>query len=124
MSLVVNGSIGQGGFSLSVDLRVEPGETLGLVGRNGSGKSTLLHTVAGLRAMRSGTVVIDGTVWDSHTDRRFVQPEDRQCAVVFQDIRLFPRMTCLDNVAFGPRLHGVTDRGRLSEIVGRSLVGG
>lgn len=101
MSLAVNGSIGLGDFSLSVDLRVEAGETLGLVGRNGSGKSTLLHTVAGLCAMKSGTISLDGTAWDSQTEQLFVQPEDRRCAVVFQDIRLFPRMTCLDNVAFG-----------------------
>lgn len=106
MSLVVNGAIGRDDFSLRVNLRIDAGETVGVVGRNGSGKSTLLHTVAGLIPLREGTISVDDVEWDSPAGRRFVLPEDRRCAVVFQDLRLFPHMTCLDNVAFGPRSQG------------------
>ena len=106
MSLVVNGTIGRDDFSLRVNLRIDAGETVGVVGRNGSGKSTLLHTVAGLIPLREGTISVDDVEWDSPAGRRFVLPEDRRCAVVFQDLRLFPHMTCLDNVAFGPRSQG------------------
>lgn len=107
MSLVINAEIGRDDFSLSIDLQINHGETLGLVGRNGAGKSTLIHTLAGLIPVKSGLISLDDEMWDSPAQRLFVQPEDRRCAVVFQDIRLFPHMTCLDNVAFGLRSDGV-----------------
>jgi molybdate transport system ATP-binding protein len=107
MSLKVNAEMGREDFSLSVDLQIANGKTLGLVGRNGAGKSTLIHTVAGLIPVKSGAISLDDEMWDSPVQRQFVQPEDRRCAVVFQDIRLFPHMTCLDNVAFGLRSNGV-----------------
>lgn len=106
MSLVVNGTIGRDDFFLHVNLRIDAGETVGVVGRNGCGKSTLLHTVAGLIPLREGTISVDDVEWDSPARRRFVLPEDRRCAVVFQDLRLFPHMNCLDNVAFGLRSQG------------------
>ncbi|MFM2045949.1 MAG: hypothetical protein RL383_26 [Actinomycetota bacterium] len=104
MTLSVHGSIGRGGFAREVALDVAAGVPLGLVGPNGSGKSTLLHTVAGLERMRSGSVVLDGTVLDGAGT--FVEPGERRCVVMFQDLRLFPDMTVERNVAFGPRCHG------------------
>lgn len=104
MTLSVHGSIGRGGFAREVALDVAPGVPMGLVGPNGSGKSTLLHTVAGLERMRSGSVVLDGTVLDDAGT--FVEPGERRCVVMFQDLRLFPDMTVERNVAFGPRCHG------------------
>lgn len=109
MSLVIDGTIGRDGFSRAVSLEVSNGTTLGIVGRNGSGKSTLLHTIAGLCPLRSGSMLFDGTVWDDAANNAFVVPERRGCSVVFQDIRLFPHMTCLQNVMFG-LLSGGTGR--------------
>lgn len=108
MSLEITGTIGRGDFSLAVDLQIDSRETLGLVGRNGSGKSTLLHTIAGLIPLANGSITFENELWDSVDQQCFVPPEDRRCAVVFQDIRLFPHMTCLDNVAFGLRSNGVS----------------
>ena len=107
MSLVLDGVISRAGFSQNVSLTVEAGETVGIVGRNGAGKSTLLHTVAGLCPLESGSLSFDGAVWDSPGQGIFVVPERRGCAVVFQDLRLFPHMTCLDNVAFSLRCSGL-----------------
>lgn len=107
MSLVVDATIVRGEFSLSVNLHVDAGETLGLVGRNGAGKSTLIQALAGLIPVKSGSISLGDDVWDSPARGCFVQPEDRRCAVMFQDIRLFPHMTCLDNVVFGLRSDGV-----------------
>ena len=104
MTLEVDGTVGRGGFRRTVSLTVEAGATVGLVGANGTGKSTVLSTVAGLDRMREGTVTLDGTVLDG--PGTFVHPEDRRTVVVFQDLRLFPHMTALGNVAFGPRCHG------------------
>ncbi len=120
MSLVVDGVIGRDMFSHRVSLRVEPGETIGIVGRNGSGKSTLLHTVAGLCELRSGSLSMGGRVWDAPADRKFVVAEQRECAVVFQDLRLFPHMTCLENVAFGLRCSG-TGRSEATELATAQL---
>lgn len=104
MTLSVHGTFGRAGFVREVALDVEAGRPVGVVGPNGSGKSTLLHTIAGIDRMRSGTVSLDGTVLDDATT--FVEPGDRRCVVMFQDLRLFPHMSVLNNVAYGPRCHG------------------
>ena len=104
MTLSVHGSIGRGSFAREVSIDVAAGVPVGLVGPNGSGKSTLLHTVAGLERMRSGSVVLEGTVLDD--GMTFVEPGERRCVVMFQDLRLFPDMSVERNVAFGPRCNG------------------
>lgn len=104
MTLNVRGTVGRGDFRCDVDFCVEAGQVLGLVGPNGAGKSTVLHTVAGIERMLAGSIVLDGDVLDDATT--FVVPEDRRAVVVFQDIRLFPNMDVLANVAYGPRSHG------------------
>lgn len=78
-----------------VNLRVDAGETVALLGVSGSGKSTLLKIVAGLEAPEQGSVWFDGvdiTGWP---------PERRRFALMFQDFALFPHLNVRDNVAFG-----------------------
>jgi len=108
VTLSVHGTFGRAGFVREVALDVEAGKPVGVVGPNGSGKSTLLHTIAGIDRMRSGTISLDGTVLDDATT--FVEPGDRRCVVMFQDLRLFPHMSVLNNVAYGPRCHGAPRR--------------
>ena len=105
MSLVIDGRVGRGAFERPASFEVSNGEVLGLVGRNGAGKSTILHTIAGLLPMRVGSLSLDDTTWDA--SNIFVRTEDRRCAVLFQDLRLFPTMTVHDNVAFAARAGGV-----------------
>ncbi|MGA1362604.1 MAG: sulfate/molybdate ABC transporter ATP-binding protein [Ilumatobacteraceae bacterium] len=108
MTLSVHGSFGRAGFVREISLDVEAGRPAGVVGPNGSGKSTLLHTIAGLDRMRTGAITLDGTPLDDGDT--FVQPGGRRCVVMFQDLRLFPYMTVLRNVAYGPRCHGAPRR--------------
>ena len=78
-----------------VNLRIEAGQTVALLGASGSGKSTLLKIVAGLETPESGRVWLDGqdiTDWP---------PETRRLALMFQDFALFPHLSLQDNVAFG-----------------------
>ncbi len=108
MSLSVAGEIGKGTHSLSVDFSIELGEVVGIVGRNGAGKTTLIETIAGIVPMVTGSVALNGTDWDNAPRNVWVTPEERRCAVVFQDLRLFPHMTAIQNVAFGLRARGMS----------------
>lgn len=107
-TLNINGVIGRPGFSVPIALEALAGTTVGITGRNGAGKSTLLHTIAGLQPLQSGELVWDNVTWDAPRDGIFVRPENRLCGVVFQDVRLFPHMTALQNIMFGLRAHGVS----------------
>src|SRR4051794_23852724 len=77
-----------------------PGQVVALIGPNGAGKTTLLRAVAGL-VPHEGTVTVDGRPWTGLAVR------ERPVAMAFQDQLLFPHLSALDNVAFGPRSRGV-----------------
>ena len=107
MSISLNGLVGRGDFERSFDFTIADGEVLAIIGPNGSGKSTMVHTIAGLIPLRSGDLTFGDIMWDSPTTNEWVAPENRMCAVVFQDLRLFPHMNVISNVAYGLRAHGV-----------------
>ena len=81
-----------------LSLDIKDGEFVTLVGPSGCGKSTTLEMVAGLTQPSEGTVTIDGR---DVTNR---PPKDRNIAMVFQNIALFPHMDVYDNISFGLRL--------------------
>ncbi|MFC4034876.1 ABC transporter ATP-binding protein [Streptomyces polygonati] len=97
----------RGAFGLDVRLTVAPGEVLALLGPNGAGKTTSLRALAGLTALTGGHLRLDGATLEEPGIRRRVPPERRPVGVIFQDYLLFPHLTALENVAFGPRCHGV-----------------
>ncbi|MFI7406506.1 ABC transporter ATP-binding protein [Streptomyces sp. NPDC049541] len=92
----------RGSFRLDVTLSAAPGDVIALLGPNGAGKTTALRALAGLVPLTGGRLRLDGEQLDA------VPPESRPVGVVFQDYLLFPHLTALDNVAFGPRCHGAT----------------
>lgn len=120
MTLSVAGEIGKGTHSLSVDFSIEPGEVVGIVGRNGAGKTTLIETIAGIVPMVAGSVALNSTYWDNAAKKMWVTPEERRCAVVFQDLRLFPHMTAMQNVAFGLRARGMS-KGEANNVAAQKL---
>jgi molybdate transport system ATP-binding protein len=101
-------TVSRGSFTLRAELCVEPGEVLAVLGPNGAGKSTLLRAVAGLLAVDSGSIELDGRTVDDPGADVFVAPEQRGIGVVFQDHRLFPHLRVIDNIAFGPRSRGAS----------------
>jgi molybdate transport system ATP-binding protein len=107
MSISLNGSVGRGDFERSFNFTIADGEVLAITGPNGSGKSTVVHTVAGLLPLISGHLESDNSMWDVPDSKKWVAPENRTCAVVFQDLRLFPHMNVISNVAYGLRARGV-----------------
>ena len=109
MTLRIDADVTRGLFRLQVRLAVEEGETLAVLGPNGAGKSTLLETIAGLCPIDRGRIECEGEVLDDGAGR-FVLPEDRGFGTVFQDRRLFPNLTVMENVAFGLRSRGTPER--------------
>jgi molybdate transport system ATP-binding protein len=98
------------GFRLDVSLAVPSGGVLAVLGPNGAGKTTLLRVLAGLIVPSAGRVRVGGTVLDDTAAGIHLPPQERGIGVVFQDYLLFPHLSALDNVAFGPRAHGVPAR--------------
>lgn len=107
MSLELHGIIQRGDFRRAIDITARAGEVVAILGANGSGKSTVLHTVAGLAGLETGSLIVDGATWDAPMDGSWVSPELRRCAVVFQDLRLFPHLDVVRNVTFGLRANGM-----------------
>ena len=94
---------GDGWALRDVDLSVEPGEILAVVGPSGSGKSTLLRLVCGLAEPQEGVIRIEGSPVAG------VPPERRPVAMVFQGFALFPHLSVAENIAFGLRVRREAD---------------
>ena len=95
-----------GTLHLDIDLTIEAGEVVALLGPNGAGKTTVLRALAGLQAIDAGRLIVDDHVVDDPVAGVFVPAEQRPVGVVFQDYLLFPHLSVLENVAFGPRSKG------------------
>jgi glutamine transport system ATP-binding protein len=90
-----------------VDLAIEEKEVVVLIGPSGSGKSTLLRCINALESINGGDLIVDRiSVRESRQKVRLIRQE---AGMVFQQFNLFPQMTALDNVAFGPhRVRGLS----------------
>jgi putative ABC transport system ATP-binding protein len=93
----------------SVSLRVDAGETIGLVGPSGSGKSTLLMVIAGLERIDSGHVVVAGQDFAGLDEDRLALFRGAEIGFVFQAFHLIETMTALENVAVPLELAGRAD---------------
>lgn len=97
-----------GDLRLDVILTADDRSVIAVLGPNGAGKTTLLRSLAGLIALDAGHIRLDDRVLDDPSTDTFEVPECRRVGVVFQDYLLFPHLSALDNVAFGPRSRGAT----------------
>jgi iron(III) transport system ATP-binding protein len=97
-----------GAFVLGpITLDVKKGELVAVLGPSGCGKTTLLRLIAGFERPDEGSIVIDGRIVASRS--QWVEPEDRQVGMVFQDYALFPHLTVAQNVSFGQTSSGLYD---------------
>ena len=82
-----------------IDLEIEQGQIISILGKSGSGKSTLLNIIAGFEKANSGTLHInDQLIFDK---RKNTEPQDRNIGFVFQNYALFPHLTVEGNILFG-----------------------
>ncbi len=84
-----------------IDLDVEAGDVITLIGASGSGKSTLLRCINLLEPVDDGTILLDGV--DIAEPGLDPDPIRRRIGMIFQSFNLFPHMSVTDNVAIGPR---------------------
>lgn len=89
-----------------LSLTVNRGEVVALLGPSGSGKSTLLRLVLGFLGPNAGQILLDGEVM-SNAGGALVPPEERNLAVVFQDLALWPHLDVQQNLAFALDAKGV-----------------
>ena len=94
------------GFTLEADFSAPFGVTA-LLGPNGAGKSTVVSALAGLAPLSGGRVVAGGRVWEDVSAGVRLAPRERGVGIAFQEPLLFPALSALDNVAYGPRARGV-----------------
>ena len=88
---------------VDVEFEVAAGEVVALIGANGTGKSTVLHVIAGLLRPDSGSVRSGDRVLTDTASGVFVPAHARRIGLLLQDALLFPHLSVIDNVAFGPR---------------------
>jgi polar amino acid transport system ATP-binding protein len=101
-----------------IDLRIERGTKVAVIGPSGSGKSTLLRLLMTLERPDEGRIELDGEpMWTMQWGGREVAADEthlrrvrQKIGMVFQHFNLFPHLTALDNVALAPRLVGGTAR--------------
>jgi multiple sugar transport system ATP-binding protein len=93
-----------------LDLSIDDGELLVLVGPSGSGKSTALRMLAGLEPLDAGRILIGGK------DVSAVRPRDRDIAMVFQNYALYPNLDVAQNMGFALKQHGVPKEERMKRV--------
>ena len=97
-----------------LQLRVEPGETIAIVGTSGSGKSTLLSLLAGLDNPSDGQVLLNGVALNSLNEDARAALRGRDIGFVFQSFQLLPAFTALENVLLPLELAGRADANQLA----------
>jgi putative ABC transport system ATP-binding protein len=90
----------------TVDLRIDKGEMVSLVGPSGSGKSTLLNLIGGLDRPSSGEVEVDGARLAGVSDDELTRIRRDKIGFIFQFFNLLPTLSCLENVSLPLHLRG------------------
>jgi multiple sugar transport system ATP-binding protein len=95
----------------NLNLEIQDGEFMVLVGPSGSGKSTALRLLAGLEEITSGSIAIDGK------DISKTPPKDRNIAMVFQNYALYPHMSVAENMGFALKLRRMPKKERSEKVL-------
>ena len=100
----------------NIDLNLDAGEVLAVVGPSGGGKSTLLRVISGLEKPKSGEIFLDNKLLCGKGT--FIPPEKRGIGMLFQDYALFPHMTVRKNIEYGLiNFNGADKKKRVKEVL-------
>ncbi|MDP4198450.1 MAG: ABC transporter ATP-binding protein [Bacteroidota bacterium] len=113
-------SFGEQPVLRGIDLRINDGETVAIIGQSGCGKSVLLKHIIGLLKPDAGDVLVDGLNM-STAKPRAVEKMRRHIGFLFQGAALFDSMSVLENVTLGLREHGLRDEAELARITKEKL---
>lgn len=104
--------------SFALELALEVGDTVALVGPSGAGKTSVLRAIAGLVRPPRGTISLADDVWLDSDRNIFRKPDERRVGLVFQEYALFPHMTVRQNVAYAgkERADEYLERFRISHL--------
>ncbi|MEO5795870.1 MAG: ATP-binding cassette domain-containing protein, partial [Rhodoferax sp.] len=86
-----------------IDLSVQPGEVIAIIGKSGSGKSTLLRCINGLEVFNEGSLTVDGSPL-LHGDKVAMRTLRQRVGMIFQSFNLFPHLSVGRNVMLAPTL--------------------
>lgn len=101
-----------------VNLKVEKGEFVAIIGTSGSGKSTFLHMIGGLDVPTSGKVIVDGQELSNMTDEELTIFRRRNIGFVFQQYNLVPMLNVWENIILPVKLDGKTvEKDYVEEII-------
>jgi sn-glycerol 3-phosphate transport system ATP-binding protein len=117
----VRKSFGRSEIIQGINLSIAPSEFVVVLGPSGCGKSTLLRMIAGLEAVTSGVIEIDGRIVND------LEPKARGCAMVFQTYALYPHMTVAENIGYALKVAGVAKaerRARVAKVAETLELGG
>ena len=109
LHLMLTSGAGEVNILRGFDLKVEHGETLGIVGPSGSGKTSLMMIIAGLETATSGEVRVSGRDISAMNEDALALFRRDHVGIVFQDFHLVPTMTALENVAMPLEFAGAED---------------
>lgn len=96
-----------------IDLNVDKGEYIALMGPSGSGKSTLMNIIGCLDTASSGTYILNDTNVSQMTEQHLAEIRNKEIGFVFQTFNLMPRMSAIENVALPLIYAGVSKKERL-----------
>jgi len=99
-----------GDFDVDVCMQAAPGQVVAVLGPNGSGKTTVLRALAGLQPFTGGHLRLGGELLEDPAIRQRLPTQARGVGLVPQESLLFPHLSVLDQVAFGPRHRGTAKR--------------
>lgn len=102
-----------------IDLVVQKGEVISIIGASGSGKSTMLYCINALESIDSGEILIDGV--DAHAVSTDINTLRRNIGMVFQQWNSFPHLTALENVSLAPHIVLGKSNAEAEEIARRQL---
>jgi molybdate transport system ATP-binding protein len=104
--------------AFALELALDVGDTVALVGPSGAGKTSVLRALAGLVRPARGTIALDDDVWFDSDRKLFLKPDERRVGLVFQEYALFPHMTVRQNVAYAgkERADEYLERFRISHL--------